>query len=76
MRGRYWDELEDIAVIRLARIRDQELGCTERRACGSECDGTSNSVSGFPFEYFRFENGKEGAVELGPTRTSLKNRAS
>ena len=37
---------------------------------------TPNSISGLPFECFRFENGNEGTVKLGAARTSLKNRAS
>jgi hypothetical protein len=72
------DELEDIAVIRLARSCDEEFTCSERRVSGSECDVTSSGICRLPLEReseSRFENSKGDALEVGAARTSLKDRA-
>jgi hypothetical protein len=52
----YIDELEDIAIVGLARIR---VG-------GSEGDVTSNGICWLPLD----ENGESGPLEVGAERTS------
>ena len=72
------DELEDMAAVWLAGIRNQKFACSERRAGGSEGDVTSNGICGLPLEReseSRFENGKRDPLEVRAARTSLKDRA-
>ena len=74
----YMDELEDIAVVGLARTRDEKFACIKRCVGGSEGDETSDGICGLPLERgteFRFENGERDPLEVGAARTSLKNRA-
>jgi len=72
------DELEDIAVVGLARIRDQKFASSKWCLSGGEGDVTSNGVCGLPLEReseSRFENGKRDPLEVRAARTSLKDRA-
>ena len=70
-----YSELENIAAVWLAGIRDQKFVFSDG---GNEGDVTSNGICGLPLEWgtkFRSEDGGMDPLEVGAARTSLKNRA-